>query len=212
MNKYSFPIFLILGILRSAEINRIIEEQRFNQVQERRNQYIWEFFPDVGYPSAMTMHEKHPLDEVFERVKQINFIDNLETGGILAAGGSICLKINYRIEKIFGSYEALGTQSMHSLHNFYTIAKGFVDKSSPEEENSSQEMLVAYETYRFASDVHFGEQILNGVNCVVVKKCNTLPDNFPVTNEMVQPFLNNQQTLEQTIKVKLYSLLQVENT
>ena len=153
------------------------------------------------------MHEKHPLDEAFERVKQINFIDNLATSGILANGRSIWLKINHLIENAFGSYEALGTQSMHSLHNFYTIAKGLVDKSSSGVEMNNQEMLVAYETYRFASDVHFGEQILNGVNCVVVKKCNTLPDNFPVTNEMVQPFLNNQQTLERAIKVNFLILI-----
>ena len=148
------------------------------------------------------MHEKHPLDEVFERVKDMNFIDNLKKTGLLTTGKSIFIKIEQLIEKKFGSHEALGVDSMHSLHNFYKVAKGLVDESAnTEAELSSQEMLVAYETYRFASDVHFGEQILNGVNCVVVKKCNALPDNFPVTNEMVQQFLNNGHSLEQAMQV-----------
>ena len=153
------------------------------------------------------MHRKHPLDEKFERVKKVNFIDDLATSSILANGRSIWMKIKHLIENAFGSNKALGVDSMHSLHSFYKVAKGLVDKSSPEEEISSQEMLVAYETYRFASDVHFGEQILNGVNCVVVKKCNALPDNFPVTNEMVQPFLNNQQSLEQAMQVTFFILV-----
>ena len=153
------------------------------------------------------MHEHLPLDEAFERVKQINFTNNLETGGTWAKRGGIWVKINHQIGKVFASNDSLGTKSMHSLHNFYTMAKGLVDKSSSGAEMNNKKMLVAYETYRFASDVHFGEQILNGVNCVVVKKCNALPDNFPVTNEMVQPFLNNQQTLEQAMQVNFLILI-----
>ena len=150
------------------------------------------------------MHEKHPLDEKFERVKNVDFLTNQATGVISSTGRSIWVLITRLIGKVFGSEEAVADGAMNSLHGFYRVAKGLVDKTAKaEEEISSQEMLVAYETYRFASDVHFGEQILSGVNCVVVKKCNALPDNFPVTNEMVQPFLNNGHTLEQAMQVTL---------
>ena len=148
------------------------------------------------------MHAKHPLDEAFERVKNMNFINNQATSGALAAGRSVWVVIGQMVGKVFGSEEPIAGDAMHSLHGFFKVAKGLVNKTAKaEEEVSSQEMLVAYETYRFASDVHFGEQILNGVNCVVVKKCNTLPDNFPVTNEMVQPFLNNGHSLKRAMQV-----------
>ena len=44
--------------------------------------------------------------------------------------------------------------------------------------------------------------MLNGVNPVVIEKCTALPPNFPVTNELVQPFLTRGLTLEQEMEVR----------
>ena len=48
----------------------------------------------------------------------------------------------------------------------------------------------------------FGYQFLNGCNPCVIERCYELPINFPVTNEMVQNFLDRGRTLEEEIKVK----------
>ena len=50
-------------------------------------------------------------------------------------------------------------------------------------------------------DEEFGRQMLNGVNPIVIEKCKTLPSNFEVTNDMVEPFLNQGKTLEEEMKV-----------
>ena len=183
----------------------MLEEQRVIQVQQKKNEYHWYAFPDLGYPSALDPKHSIPLDQRFDRVKNVNFYGNLAEGGVEAEGKGIWMKMRHIIEEAFGPNEELETDSMHSLHNFFTIAKGLIDKSSKHlMEIHNQEMLVMYETYRFVSDVDFGVQILNGVNCVVVKKCTKLPDNFPVTNEMVLPFLNFGQTLETAMKASLF--------
>ena len=53
----------------------------------------------------------------------------------------------------------------------------------------------------------FGYQFLNGCNPCVIERCSELPSNFPVTNEMVQSFLDRGRTLEEEIKVKRNLLL-----
>ena len=56
-------------------------------------------------------------------------------------------------------------------------------------------------------DRMFGYQFLNGCNPCVIERCSELPSNFPVTNEMVQSFLDRGRTLEEEIKVKRNLLL-----
>ena len=185
----------------------MLEEQRVRQVQQRKDEYHWYAFPDLGYPSSLDPKHSIPLDQRFDRVKNANFYGNLAEGGVVAEEKSIWMQIRHIFEDAFGSNEELETDSMHSLHNFYTVAKGLIDKSSKHlMEIHNQESLVMYETYRFVSNADFGKQILNGVNCVVVKKCTKLPDNFPVTNEMVLPFLNFGQTLKTAMKASLLIL------
>lgn len=47
----------------------------------------------------------------------------------------------------------------------------------------------------------FGYQFLNGCNPVMIQRCLKLPDNLPVTTEMVECSLERQLTLEQEIEV-----------
>lgn len=50
-------------------------------------------------------------------------------------------------------------------------------------------------------DLMFGYQFLNGCNPVMIQRCLKLPDNLPVTTEMVECSLERQLTLEQEIEV-----------
>ena len=79
--------------------------------------------------------------------------------------------------------------SLDSLHGYEELA---TTMGAPEPE--------LYQTDRWATDVEFGRQMLNGVNPVAIRKISALPDNFPVTNEMVQGSLHTG-TLEDQIKV-----------
>ncbi len=52
------------------------------------------------------------------------------------------------------------------------------------------------------TDYMFGYQFLNGCNPVMISKCVELPDNFPVTHEMVEGSLQRCITLEEELKVR----------
>lgn len=54
---------------------------------------------------------------------------------------------------------------------------------------------------RWRTDTVFGWMFLNGCNPNVLQRCETLPDNFPVTGEMVQPALDRGLTFEQELRV-----------
>ncbi|XP_054617013.1 arachidonate 12-lipoxygenase, 12R-type-like [Dunckerocampus dactyliophorus] len=45
------------------------------------------------------------------------------------------------------------------------------------------------------NDDFFAYQFLNGVNVYMIRRCSKLPSNFPVTEDMVSPFLDNGTTL-----------------
>ena len=110
-----------------------------------------------------------PPDEKFERVKLIDF-----TGDALKAAAVMGIKT--------------AVTSLDSLHGYEELA---TQLGVPE--------VQLYQTDRWATDVEFGRQMLNGVNPVVIRKISSLPGNFPVTNEMVQGSLRG--TLEQEMKV-----------
>ena len=63
--------------------------------------------------------------------------------------------------------------------------------------------LNVYETHRWLSDVEFGRQMLNGVNPVVIRRCTSIPANFPVTNDMVKELLSRGVSLEEEMKVSM---------
>ena len=51
-------------------------------------------------------------------------------------------------------------------------------------------------------DLMFGYQFLNGCNPVLIQRCTKLPENLPVTTEMVECSLERQLTLEQEVEVE----------
>ncbi|XP_016525016.1 hydroperoxide isomerase ALOXE3-like isoform X1 [Poecilia formosa] len=57
-----------------------------------------------------------------------------------------------------------------------------------------------YVSEHWKEDDFFGYQFLNGTNPNVIKRCSKLPPNFPVTDEMVKPFLETGTTLEKEME------------
>ena len=113
-----------------------------------------------------------PPDEKFERVKFLDF-----TGDALKAAASVGIKMVFTTIDSLDVYAELATVL-----------------GLPE--------VQLYQTDRWATDVEFGRQMLNGENPVVIRKISSLPDNFPVTDEMVQGSLRGRSgTLEEEMKV-----------
>uniref|UniRef100_A0A8C5I457 Si:dkey-17e16.9 n=1 Tax=Gouania willdenowi TaxID=441366 RepID=A0A8C5I457_GOUWI len=65
--------------------------------------------------------------------------------------------------------------------------------------------LPEYVTGHWMDDDFFGYQFLNGTNPCVIRKCSELPLNFPVTDEMVKPFLETGSSLiEEILKGNIF--------
>ncbi|XP_049446929.1 hydroperoxide isomerase ALOXE3-like [Epinephelus fuscoguttatus] len=57
-----------------------------------------------------------------------------------------------------------------------------------------------YVAEHWKEDDFYGSQFLNGVNPNVIKRCSELPPNFPVTEEMVKPFLAEGTSLQKEME------------
>ena len=57
---------------------------------------------------------------------------------------------------------------------------------------------------RWMTDSVFGSLFLNGCNPNVIQRCENLPGNLPVSEEMVKSFLDRGLTLEQEMKVSMH--------
>ena len=159
--------------------NEILLNQRKVQLQKRQKQYQWRKFPDIGLPSCIKDEHVHiggldndlPEDEQFQAVKLVDF-----TGTALKDGAKLLLQ------------SAL--TDLTYLHDYEKLATVL---GNPE--------VSVHNAARWTTDVEFGRQMLNGVNPVVIKRCTKLPDNFPVTNDMVKGSLNRGKTLSEEIEV-----------
>ncbi|XP_015255315.1 PREDICTED: arachidonate 15-lipoxygenase B-like, partial [Cyprinodon variegatus] len=60
--------------------------------------------------------------------------------------------------------------------------------------------VTVYVKDHWKDDDFFGYQFLNGLNPMVIRRCDTLPDNFPVTDDMISKHSNGPSWLDQEIK------------
>ena len=192
-------IFMHLATKNDVQTNPVLLKQRDDQLAERRSQYKWKLYPSIGFPSSIDdSGDSLPLDEEFERAKQQNFLGNLLKGGSLSVFTAVRVAISQKFEQILG-IEFSQDESISSLDKF----EDFVLRLRAAEEGSKtvDRDVTVYEAYRWVSDVEFGRQILNGVNPVVIRKCTSLPNNFPVTNEMLEGVIPPGHSLTDEIKV-----------
>lgn len=75
--------------------------------------------------------------------------------------------------------------------NLEDMKKVFWHKSTP---------TAVYVSQHWKKDDFFGYQFLNGNNPIMIQRCSKLPSNFPVTDQMVQPFLEHGSSLAREIK------------
>ncbi|CAL8375447.1 unnamed protein product [Arctogadus glacialis] len=88
-----------------------------------------------------------------------------------------------KLKGLFGSEESW--ESLESMKDTLTF------KTSP---------TVEYLAEHWKDDAFYGYQFLNGVHPSMFRNCPHLPSNFPVTEEMVQPFLEPGTSLQQEIQ------------
>ncbi|CAI8052357.1 Polyunsaturated fatty acid 5-lipoxygenase, partial [Geodia barretti] len=157
-------------LLQDIGSNQILEKHRDYQIKRRREIYPWMRNEDLCLPSSIDSSVDLPLDEGFEKLKNFHFFSNALIGALKSKVAGLSLDV----DSLYG-YEQ------------YASLLGEPD-------------FRVYELGRWMSDVEFGRQVLNGVNPVVIHRCESLPAKFPVTNEMVQSSLHRGLTLDQEMK------------
>lgn len=179
-------IFLfVTATLKDVKHKEVLLREREIQLAKKSVQYQWEMFPDVGLPSAIDASVRDlPMDEQFGRVKNVDFTKSglKGVGGALGAGVTV-------------------VDDIKSLEDYYTLNQLI----------GEPQLLHVMRAGRWTSDVEFGRQILNGVNPAVICKCTQLPPKFPVTDEMIRPFLCRGLTLDQEIEVNYDELANASN-
>ena len=199
---------MFLATLRDVADNEVLFDQRDRLLYDRKELYQWHHFEN-GIPSGILIkenipivHQKNlPLDEQFQRVKMVNFLGDALKGAAASETAESRIAVLHELQKILN----LKLDSdLRSLNDFEIIAVTLENRNY-EKQNRGKDRKEDVPTYtgdRWVSDVEFGRQILNGVNPVLIKKCTKIPDNFAVTSEMVQPFMNDAQTLDQAMQVQ----------
>ena len=200
-------LLLCTATLKQISDDPSLIQERSQQIEERRSQYQWKDYPKLGLPSSVD--EAIPildLIENFHRAKLVNFLSNVFKG-VVFTGDITDTALEYVdgiIEKALGM-DNVSFKSANQLYVFEQLPQQLtIDEAknrNPKADISAGFEIEICHVARWATDEEFGRQILNGVNPIVIRRCSALPDNFPVTHDMVKNSLVRNMTLQEEMKV-----------
>ncbi|XP_033268002.2 polyunsaturated fatty acid 5-lipoxygenase isoform X2 [Orcinus orca] len=153
----------------------ILKQHRRKELETRQKEYRWmEWNP--GFPLSIDAkcHKDLPRDTQFDSEKGVDFV----------------LNYSKAMENLFINRFMHMFQS--SWSDFADFEKIFLRIS-----NTISEQVMNH----WQEDLMFGYQFLNGCNPVLIQRCVKLPENLPVTTEMVECSLERQLTLEQEVEL-----------
>ncbi|XP_059212421.1 hydroperoxide isomerase ALOXE3-like [Centropristis striata] len=155
------------------EDHPLLFEHRKNELMLKKNFYQWKTIAEG------LVHISH-LDNVSDLPAEIRFSKSKTTE---AADEKKITGIELKIKGLLGSNE--------KWENIEDMKKIFWFKKTT---------LSEYVAEHWKEDDFYGYQFLNGVNPTMIKRCSELPPNFPVTEDMVKPFLEEGSSLKKEMK------------
>uniref|UniRef100_A0A8D3AWP6 Uncharacterized protein n=1 Tax=Scophthalmus maximus TaxID=52904 RepID=A0A8D3AWP6_SCOMX len=166
--------------LRGGRAMKVFEEEhpllidhRKNELMHKQSMYKWKVLAE-GLPDMNHFVDESEIPAEM-RYSQAKLKEKLNTKSIVGA--------ELKLRGMIGS--------MENWETFEDLKKIFLFKKTPMSE---------YVTEHWKEDDFYGSQFLNGINPNVIKRCSELPPNFPVTEEMVKPFLDEGASLKREME------------
>ncbi|KAK5852920.1 hypothetical protein PBY51_006753 [Eleginops maclovinus] len=151
----------------------LLIDHRKKELMLKRNFYQWKIM-DEG------LSHINSFNDVSELPAEIRFSDS-RAADILYSKAKTGIEL--KVKGLYGS-----TAQWETIED---IKKIFWYKKTTMSE---------YVAEHWTEDDFYGYQFLNGVNPGVIKRCSELPTNFPVTEEMVKPFLEEGSSLQKEME------------
>ncbi|AWP20072.1 putative epidermis-type lipoxygenase 3-like [Scophthalmus maximus] len=166
--------------LRGGRAMKVFEEEhpllidhRKNELMHKQSMYKWKVMAEgLTHISHFVAESEIPTEM---RLSQAKFNEKINESSIIG------MELKFR--GLIGS--------MENWETFEDLKKIFWFKKTPMSE---------YVTEHWQEDDFYGSQFLNGINPNVIKRCSELPPNFPVTEEMVKPFLDEGASLKREME------------
>uniref|UniRef100_A0A8C6TF17 Lipoxygenase domain-containing protein n=1 Tax=Neogobius melanostomus TaxID=47308 RepID=A0A8C6TF17_9GOBI len=180
---YTFPVYTWIadddihrfregtGLKVVDEHNLLAKYTRETELRSRKKIYCWEVYKE-GLPHCMKADNacSLPCEVRFSFIKTMQF-------GLTAAVGLAEINLTYLKD------------CKENWPSFEEIDKIFL---------CSRYTTIDSKGQHWEEDAFFGYQFLNGVNPMLIRRCTSLPCNFPVTDEMV--FLHGGASLVNEMK------------
>ncbi|XP_066502455.1 hydroperoxide isomerase ALOXE3-like [Hoplias malabaricus] len=147
------------AVLINKENNPTLLRQRQQELETRRHDFRWKEFPGLPWGVDANAATDVPNEVRFSFTKAIEM--QLNRNEVL---------LQMEIERLTALSDSWS--SFEEIHSCLRC---------PEVND--------YVLEHWESDAFFGDQFLNGLNPMMIKRCSELPQNFPVTDEMVKQFL-----------------------
>ncbi|XP_036197407.1 arachidonate 12-lipoxygenase, 12R-type isoform X2 [Myotis myotis] len=176
----------------------ILLEHRREEIRAKQDFYRWRVFvpglPNyVHIPSYRPPARRNP-----NRPEWNGYIPGFPILINFKATRFLDLNLRYSFIKTASFFFRLGPMALRFK------LRGFVDcKRSWKRLKDIKKVFPAYKTTiseyvaeHWAEDSFFGYQYLNGINPSVIRRCTRIPDKFPVTDDMVAPFLGEGTCLQ----------------
>ncbi|XP_060947632.1 hydroperoxide isomerase ALOXE3-like [Limanda limanda] len=150
----------------------LLIEHRKKELTLRKSLYQWKLLAEgLLHISSFEHASELPAEIRFSKAK----VDEIEDANKQ-------LGMKFHSEGMVGSTE--------KWKNFDDLKRLFKLQKTPMSE---------YVAEHWKEDDFYGYQFLNGINPTLIKRCSELPQNFPVTEEMVKPFLAEGSSLSREI-------------
>ncbi|XP_034435258.1 arachidonate 12-lipoxygenase, 12R-type-like [Hippoglossus hippoglossus] len=146
----------------------LLIEHRKKELTLQKSLYQWKPLAEGLLHTSSFEHESELPDEIrFSKAKTDEMHDATKRLGM-----------KFKSKGMVGSIEKWeNVDDLKKLFNFQKTA------------------MSEYVAEHWKEDDFYGFQFLNGINPTLIKRCSELPPNFPVTEEMVKPFLAEGSSL-----------------